>query len=136
MRLLMLPVFLLVFQVQAEKPIAPESIDGVTTVTAEEAIELILSHPDLLVIDSRRVEEYAKQHIEGAISLPDDEMTAATLGQLASGLNRPLLFYCNGIHCLRSSQAAAKAIAWGYPQVYWFRGGWLEWMEKAMPVSR
>lgn len=132
-----LAMVLLGAQVQAAKPTAPDAIAGIITVTAEQAVELILATPDLVVIDSRRKEEYAKGHIDGAVNLLDDEMTEAMLGgTVSSELDTPLLFYCNGIHCLRSAKAATKAFAWGYRRIYWFRGGWLEWTEKAMPVAR
>ena len=36
------------------KPYAPVSIEGVRIVTAEEAIDLILKHPDMTIIDSRK----------------------------------------------------------------------------------
>ncbi|WP_456408126.1 rhodanese-like domain-containing protein, partial [Thiolapillus sp.] len=52
-----------------QKPYAPESIDGVTMVSAEELVEMILADPGLLVIDSRKKSEYLKGHIEGAINM-------------------------------------------------------------------
>ena len=48
------------------KPFAPESIEGVEIVTAEQAIDLILEHPGMPIIDSRKKTEYVKGHIEGA----------------------------------------------------------------------
>ena len=64
-----LPIFLTLLVplvVSADgKPFAPESIDGVVIVTAEEAIELILDNPDMPIIDSRKKTEYVKGHIEG-----------------------------------------------------------------------
>lgn len=119
----------------AEKPVAPQSVPGTTRVGAEQVVELILSNPKLKVIDSRHSEEYAKGHIEGAISLLDSEMTPALLAKHVAGKDAPVLFYCNGERCLRSSNAARKAVAWGYAKVYWFRGGWQEWVEKKMPVT-
>jgi len=83
-----------------EKPYAPESMPGTTTVSAEEAIEMILANPELIVIDK----------------------------------NTPLLFYCNGVRCLRSSDSLTKAVGWGYTNLFWFRGGWKEWTEKRLPM--
>ena len=48
------------------KPHAPESIPGATSVSAEQVVELILSKPDMIIIDSRKKAEYVKGHIEGA----------------------------------------------------------------------
>ena len=116
------------------KPYAPESIDGVRIVTAEHAIELILDHPDMPIIDSRKKTEFVKGHIEGAVSLLDTEMTEQLLQELVPDKDATILFYCNGVRCLRSSNAIRKAQDWGYTSLVWFRGGWKEWTEKRLPV--
>jgi rhodanese-related sulfurtransferase len=116
------------------KPFAPASIDGVQIVTAEEAIDLILENPDMPVIDSRKKTEYVKGHIEGAVSLLDTEMTERVLQELAPDRESTILFYCNGVRCLRSSNAIRKALDWGYTSLVWFRGGWKEWTDKRLPV--
>ncbi len=116
------------------KPVAPETIPGATTVTAEEVIELVLSKPNLIIIDSRKKTEYLKGHIEGAISMLNTDMTLPDLQRVAPQKNQEILFYCNGIRCKRSSDAVTKAMAWGYVNLFWFRGGWNEWTEKKLPV--
>ena len=116
------------------KPFAPEYIDGVVIVTAEEAIELILDNPDMPIIESRKKTEYVKGHIEGAVSLLDTEMTEQDIKSIAPDSETAILFYCNGVRCLRSSNAIAKVKDWGYTNLIWFRGGWKEWSEKRLPV--
>lgn len=120
----------------ADKPVAPQELAGTIRVNAEQVAELILSTPNLVVIDSRHSEEYAKGHIEGALNLLDTDMTTERLAKYLSGKDTPVVFYCNGERCLRSSNAAQSAARWGYRKIYWFRGGWLEWTEKKMPVSK
>lgn len=129
--------FLVLFSTQLwaeEKPVAPENISGAITVSAEEVIEQILLNPDLVVIDSRKKMEYAKGHIEGALNLLNTDMTKQSLELIAPEKTKPILFYCNGARCLRSSDAVAKALDWGYKNIFWFRGGWNEWTEKRLPV--
>ena len=121
---------------QADKPVAPEKIDGATNLMAEQVVSLILNTPELVIIDARKQEEFAKGHIENAISLLDTTMSKPALAQLVSSLNTPVLFYCNGERCMRSTNAAKKATSWGYTQVYWFRGGWVEWRQKNLPVEK
>jgi rhodanese-related sulfurtransferase len=116
------------------KPYAPDSIDGVRIVTAEEAIELILDNPAMPIIDSRKKTEYLKGHIEGAVSLLDTEMTEQSLQALAPDKAATILFYCNGVRCLRSSNAIRKAQGWDYTSLVWFRGGWKEWTDKRLPI--
>ena len=117
-----------------EKPYAPETIDDVVIVTAEEAIELILENPDMPIIDSRKKTEYVKGHIEGAVSILNTEMTAQDLEKVVDDKDAAILFYCNGVRCLRSTDAIRKAKSWGYTNLIWFRGGWKERTEKNLPV--
>ena len=120
----------------AEKPLAPATLDGATIITAEEAVELITTADEIAVIDSRRDEEFEKGHIESAVTLLDSKMNELNLASHVNSKETPVIFYCNGIRCLRSYNASVKALSWGYKKVYWFRGGWKEWMAKGLPVSR
>lgn len=117
-----------------EKPYAPESIQDVTVVSAEEAIDMILNNPDLVVIDSRKKTEYLKGHIEGAINILNTSLTREDLERVSPGDSKDILFYCNGTRCLRSSDSINKAKGWGYTRLIWFRGGWKEWTDKRLPV--
>lgn len=122
--------------VMAEKPTAPEQVTGTVRVDADQVIMLITSNPDLVVIDARKEAEYIKGHIQDAVSLLNVDMTAEKLAQIAPDKSTPLLFYCNGERCLRSSKASARAVSWGYKTVYWFRGGWNEWLKLGLPISQ
>ena len=117
-----------------EKPYAPESIQDVVIVSAEEAIEMILSIPELLVIDSRKKTEYLKGHIEGSINILNTQLEREDLERISPDKTKAILFYCNGIRCLRSSDSINKARGWGYTNLIWFRGGWKEWTDKRLPV--
>lgn len=117
-----------------QKPYAPENIEGATIVSAEEVIDLILSDPDLVVIDSRKKTEYLKGHIEGAVNILNTKITRETLEKISADKSKPILFYCNGIRCLRSSDSIDKVKRWGYTSLFWFRGGWKEWSDKRLPV--
>jgi rhodanese-related sulfurtransferase len=117
-----------------QKPYAPENIPGVTIVTAEQVIDMILASPDLLIIDCRKKTEYQKGHIEGAINILNTHLKQEDLEQVSPDKSRVMLFYCNGIRCTRSSDSIKKVRGWGYTNVVWFRGGWKEWMEKRFPI--
>lgn len=120
----------------ADKPLAPDSVTGTTLVNAEQALELILANSKMAIIDSRHAEEYAKGHIEGAINLLDNDTSATSLARYIRHKNAPILLYCNGERCMRSSNAATIAVNAGYKNIYWFRGGWAEWVEKKMPIAQ
>jgi rhodanese-related sulfurtransferase len=120
--------------VAEEKPYAPETIQDVMIVSAEETIDMILSSPELLVIDSRKKTEYLKGHIEGSINILNTQLEREDLERIAPDKTKAILFYCNGVRCLRSSDSINKARSWGYTNLIWFRGGWKEWTEKRLPV--
>jgi len=116
------------------KPDVPENIEGANNLTAEQVIELILSNPELVIIDSRKKTEYVKGHIEGSINILNTQLSANEMQKILPDKSSQVLFYCNGSRCMRSSDATSKALSWGYSNVYWFRGGWKEWTSKKLPV--
>ena len=117
-----------------EKPYAPETIQDVVIVSAEQTIDMILASPELLVIDSRKKTEYLKGHIEGSINILNTQLEREELERIAPDKTKAILFYCNGVRCLRSTDSITKARSWGYSNLIWFRGGWKEWTEKRLPV--
>jgi rhodanese-related sulfurtransferase len=118
----------------AEKPHAPVTIPGAVIISAEAVVELILSRPELVIIDSRKQSEYAKGHIEGAVNMLNTSLRREDMEALFPDKDTPIVFYCNGIRCLRSSDSILKAKGWGYRNLFWFRGGWKEWTDKRLPV--
>jgi len=133
---LMMFLFAWAWPAAADKPVAPAEIAGATNVTAEKLVEMVAAMPQLIIIDARRKEEFEKGHIEGAVNLLDTDMTQAKLAKLVPATDTPVLFYCNGERCLRSTNASKLAMGWGYRKVYWFRGGWNEWSEKNLPITK
>lgn len=121
--------------VWADRPVAPNSISGIKTVTTDQSIELILNDPELIVIDARLIEEYQKGHIEGAVNLVDSDVSKERLAKILPDKATPILIYCNGPRCLRSSRAAKKALKHGYTNIYWFRDGWADWMKNELPIA-
>lgn len=116
---------------------APEFIPNTTRVTAEEVVELVTEKPDLVIIDARKASDRESAGwIEGSIGLPNYETDESSLAKFIPSKTTPVLFYCNGVKCGRSVESAKKAVSYGYKNVYWFRGGWEEWLAKGMPVSR
>lgn len=112
---------------------APEQIEGVLEVNAEEVIDLADQHGGLVVIDARITDDRAMGHIQGSLSLPDISTDCRSLKELAPDPAAPILFYCNGIKCGRSAKSALIAQGCGYQAIYWFRGGFEEWKAKDYP---
>ena len=49
---------------------------------------------------------------------------------------RPVIFACNGAECWKSYKASKAALAKGFTNVHWFRGGLPEWNGEGLPVER
>lgn len=73
-------------------------------------------------------------YVEGSKALPDTQTTAETLANLLPSMTTPILFYCNGPQCGRSAVAAVIAAKAGYTRIYWYAGGWEDWLANEMPV--
>ena len=112
------------------------NINGAKTISAEDLIELVDEYENLVIIDSRKPSDHEKGFIEGSVGLPDTKTSPESLAEHISTKTTAVIFYCNGVKCGRSVKATKKAIANGYSNLYWFRGGWEEWTAKGYPVAR
>ena len=119
-----------------DKIVSPDTIPGTTKVDAEGVIDIVEKIPDLIIIDSRIRQDRVQGYIEGSMSLPDIETNCATLAMLIPKKTSAVLFYCNGPKCGRSVKASNKALACGYRNIYWFRGGFEEWKNKNYPFLK
>ncbi len=121
----------------------PRILDGVKIVSAEEVMELMKKGVPLY--DTRVEEEYRDKHIKGARWLPYNEKSAKEVGFDAAkdgfnldGIpdkNAEVIFACNGAECWKSYKSCVTALKAGYKQVYWFRGGFPEWVARGYPVE-
>lgn len=71
-------------------------------------------------------------------SFYDDNQTqfARQLSQATGGdTSRPLIFFCQGANCWESYNAALRANAAGYRQIYWYRGGLAAWQEAGLAMQ-
>ena len=114
--------------------LSPISIDGTVKVDAEGVIDLVDKFSDLSIIDSRIESDRKQGYIEGSISLPNTKTNCESLSKVIESHSHPALFYCNGIKCGRSAKAIKIALGCGYSKLYWFRGGYEEWLAKGYPV--
>ena len=123
----------IIYSLSAVAETSPNSIEGSTLVNAEGFIELVGKIPDLLVIDSRIPGDRKQGYVEGSVSLPDVDTTCESLAKVVPNKESPTLYYCNGVKCGRSATAVKIALSCGYTNIYWFRGGFEEWLAKGYP---
>lgn len=86
----------------------------------EEAMKMMQSETDVLVVDVRTKEEFDKRHIPGAVLVPIEEIRAGRTDHLLPDKQKTLLLYCwTG---RRAEDAAALLVDMGYWKVYEFGG--------------
>jgi rhodanese-related sulfurtransferase len=49
--------------------------------------------------------------------------------------DQEVVLYCNGTSCMRSSEASAKAVGWGFAKVHYYRLGFPDWKAAGFPVE-
>ncbi len=103
------------------------------TVDAEHFIELFRSVPNLVIIDSRHYQDYTQGYIETSTNLPLRDTNCGSLKKLTKNKDQALVFYHNGSLADASIDAIHIASACGYQQLFWFRGGFVEWTDKDYP---
>lgn len=116
----------------AEDKVSPMTLVGAKTITADDIIDLMDKLPQLMIIDSR-MNDRPQGYIEGSINLTDIDTTCDSLTDILKNLQTPVIFYCNGIKCRRSEKAVKIAVSCGYDQIYWYRGGFEDWMQLNYP---
>lgn len=131
--LILLFSFLFVANGALAKSPAPNQVDGAVTVTTTRAKSLM--NQGVVFIDVRRVTDYQKSHIQWAVHLDlKRDLSEETLTNVVKK-HQPVVFYCNGDNCQRSAIASKKAVTWGWTQVFYYRGGFPDWVTAKLPVE-
>jgi len=86
-----------------------------------------------LLIDVREDNEYAKDHLPGAIHLGKG-IIERDIELRVPDLNAPMILYCGG--GFRSALAADNLQKMGYTQVISMDGGIRGWREKGFPLTK
>lgn len=109
------------------------AVNGTTKVDAPTA--RILAARGVPFIDVRAPLDYKNGHIPKAINLSlVTDLSRQTLAKVADK-DAEVAFYCHGKHCPYSAYASAKAVAWGYTHIFYFAGGFPEWLDAGYPVD-
>jgi rhodanese-related sulfurtransferase len=119
--ILMLTISLSIFGLTAcqgsENNLAYEQI------TQQQAKEIMDTEKDYIIIDARTDEEFAEGHIEGAIVIPEYEISFRAENELPDK-NALILVYCRSGR--RSKIASEELVKLGYTNVKEF-GGIIDW---------
>ena len=88
-----------------------------------EAVEIMQTESNYVILDVRTPEEFAERHIPNAINLPNETIGTGEIPELPEK-DQLLLVYCRSGN--RSKQASRKLASLGYTNVVEF-GGILDW---------
>ena len=111
----------------------PLSVAGATTVDTAAAKKLF--DEEAAFVDLRKQAGWDAGRIPGAIFLPFKKAFSQEALEAEVGKDEPVVFYCAGVRCPRSSKACEKALAWGYTKVHYYREGFPAWKKAGYPVE-
>lgn len=99
-----------------------------TQVSMEEAIAIMETEQDYIILDVRTSEEYSEYHIPNAINIPNETIGTNEILELQNK-EQLILVYCRSGN--RSKQAAKKLADLGYSHVVEF-GGINDWPKETV----
>jgi rhodanese-related sulfurtransferase len=106
-----------------------------SVISLDEARRLSESKPAVF-IDTRPAEEYLWGHIQGARSLPWEEVEAGRMdGVERYAFDTPLVIYADGVSCGRSAAVAVALYEKGFKNVRVLINGWSLWQEHDLPTE-
>jgi PQQ-dependent catabolism-associated CXXCW motif protein len=122
----------------------PRTIPGGRVVRTIELHSMLIGRSPPYVIDV--LGGRGHRTIRGAFWLPgagagdlgadESRRFVEAVAKFAAGdKSRPLVFFCADRECWLSYNAALRAIAAGYTNIMWFRGGIAAWLHAGLPMS-
>ena len=92
-------------------------------ITMDEAVVMMAQETGYIILDVRRPDEFAAEHIPNAINVPNETIGTAEIPELPDK-NQLIMVYCRSGR--RSKEAAEKLVKLGYTNIVEF-GGILDW---------
>ncbi len=92
---------------------------------------MLKSNENIIVVDVREAEDFAKGHIPGALNLPRERWD--TLEGMSR--DRTQIFYCYTQTCHLAAEACVKFASRGYP-VMEMEGGFAAWKAAELEIER
>lgn len=100
-----------------------------TQITMDEAIDMMETEKNYVILDVRTLEEFKDKHIPGAICVPNETIGTTDIPSLPDK-EQMILVYCRSGN--RSKQASQKLADMGYTNIYEF-GGINDWTGETYP---
>ena len=119
MKRIALVLFMLFMMIPFASCQSKNSNNSYEQITQSEAKRIMDSEEGYIILDVRTEEEFAEGHIEGAILIPNDEISE-TAEKILTDKDQLILVYCRSGR--RSKLAAEDLVALGYTNVKEFGG--------------
>lgn len=97
--------------------------DAYMQISMDEAVEMMKTEKNYIILDVRTYDEYKEGHIPGAVCVPNETIGSDHISELPDK-EQCIMVYCRSGN--RSKQAAGKLAQQGYTNVYEF-GGIIDW---------
>ena len=102
---------------------APGNSLGYKQITMSEAVKMMETEKNYIILDVRRADEFAEGHIPGAINVSNEVIGTEEIPELPDK-SQLILVYCRSGR--RSKEASEKLVKLGYTNIVEF-GGILDW---------
>ena len=93
------------------------------SITMDEAVAMMEQETGYIILDVRRLDEYAAGHIPNAINVPNESIGTSDIPELPDK-DQLIMVYCRSGR--RSKEASEKLVKLGYTNIVEF-GGILDW---------
>jgi PQQ-dependent catabolism-associated CXXCW motif protein len=119
----------------------PTAVPGARLITTDGLRRALAGegHPVLVDVRPRPQATIPGAHVNNPIGSDfsaDAERAAADfLARIVPDRAAPVAFYCVNWECWLSYNAALRAVAAGYSNVHWYRGGIAAWFEAGLPLE-
>lgn len=100
-----------------------------TSITMDEAVSMMETEQNYIILDVRTLDEFKEKHIPGAICVPNESIGEGEIPSLPDK-EQLILVYCRSGN--RSKQASEKLANMGYSNIYEF-GGINQWTGETYP---
>jgi len=112
----------------AGRPAAPRIVTG------EQLKASIDGKQKMVIVDTRTPDEFAQARIVGSVNIPAGFVRTLS-NRLPKDKGTLLVFYCRGMGCTLSPEAAAEAASLGYTNLAIYQAGIPDWLLKRYPVE-
>ena len=96
-------------------------------------LQRLLAEQEAQLVEVLPTDEYADEHLPGAINIPLKELDRETTGRLDRA--RPVIVYCYDEQCDMSPRAASRLESIGFEQVYDYTAGKADWGSYGLPLE-